>query len=79
MKSFVRVAVIENEVQANFLEAVLNDRGIPHQFRSYHDLVYDGLFQNTKGWGHIDAPKEYEEEILEIISEINDANINEIE
>jgi hypothetical protein len=38
--------------------------------RSYHDTAYDGLFQTQKGWGCINAPESYREEIKEILSDV---------
>lgn len=68
MKKYVLIAKLENEFQAQLLGGVLEKEDIPHRIRSYYDLVYDGLFQNQKGWGHIEAPIEYKEDILSIIN-----------
>ena len=38
--------------------------------RSYRDLVYDGLFQLSKGWGRVDAPEQYKDNILAILETI---------
>jgi len=70
MSDYLRIAVLDNEVQAKLLEAVLMERGIPFRIRSYHDLVYDGLFQNQKGWGHIEAPSEYLNAILTVLKDL---------
>lgn len=71
MKKFKKIAVLENQIQAQLLEDVLKQREIPHMMRSYHDSAYNGLFQQAKGWGHVEAPAVYEDEILEIISELS--------
>jgi len=65
--AFVKIANIENLIEAQVLESALNDQEIPHRIRSFHDTAYDGLFQFQKGWGEIYAPEEWKEEILEII------------
>ena len=70
MSESERIAVLNNPVEAQLLEAELMDAGIPHVMRSYHDLVYDGLFQFSKGWGHVEAPVEHREEILHILEGI---------
>jgi hypothetical protein len=44
----------------------LKERNIPHLIRSYHDSAYDGLWQYHTGWGQIDAPEEFKEEIIMI-------------
>jgi zinc ribbon protein len=64
------MAVLDNEVQAELVEAMLSERKIPHILQSYHDSAYDGLFQMGKGWGRILAPPEFKGEILEILGDI---------
>lgn len=71
MDSYKKIAVLENEIQAQLLEDVLTQRNIPHRMRSYHDSAYDGLFQQTKGWGHVEAPQTYEDEIQEILDDLS--------
>lgn len=65
--AFVKIANIENLIEAQVLESALKEQEIPHRIRSFHDTAYDGLFQFQKGWGEIYAPEEWKEEILEII------------
>ena len=67
MDDYVKVAILENEVEAGFLDSILSERQIPHLMRSYHDMAFDGLFQAQKGWGHVSVPLAYKEEVLEII------------
>jgi len=73
---YVKIAVLENPFEAQVISAVMEDEGIPHLIRSYHDTAYDGLFQAQKGWGEIRAPKEYGKQILEILSDVR-AGTNE--
>ncbi len=65
-----RIAVLDSMVEAQVLESVLKEKGIPHVMRSYHDSAYDGLFQGPKGWGHVEAPSECEEAILESLRDL---------
>jgi hypothetical protein len=71
MEKYIKIAVLENEIQAQLLDDVLTQRNIPHMMRSYHDSAYDGLFQHSKGWGHVEAPENYEDEIIEIIDNLS--------
>ncbi len=64
--TYVKIANIENLIEAQILESVLKKRKIPHRIRSFHDTAYDGPFQFQKGWGEI-SPAELKEDILEII------------
>lgn len=70
MEGFVKILVLENEIEAKLIEGILKEKGIPHFIRSYHDTAYDGLFQTVTGWGEILAPSSYKEEIEEIVEEI---------
>lgn len=70
MQDLVKVAVIENDIEAGLVESILRERGIPHLLRSYRDTAYDGLFQTQKGWGDICAPRAHAEEIQEILSDL---------
>jgi len=66
MSKTVKILVLENEIEANLLDGLLKEREIPHVIRSYHDSAYDGLWQYHSGWGQLDAPEEYRDEILMI-------------
>jgi len=61
-----KILVFNNEFEARLLDEILNEKTIPHIIRSYHDSAYDGLWQNNSGWGHIEAPEEYREDILKV-------------
>lgn len=70
MSKTVKILILYNEIEANYLEGLLKERGIPHVIRSYHDSAYDGLWQAHSGWGQLDAPEEFREEILEIYKDM---------
>ena len=63
---YVRILILNNEIEAQLLDAALKERDIPHVLRSYHHLIYDGIFQTHKGWGQVDAPEEFKEDIVQI-------------
>jgi hypothetical protein len=70
MYKTVKILVLINEVEANLLDGLLKEREIPHLVRSYHDSVMNGLWQTQSGWGHLEAPGEFREEILKIYREM---------
>jgi hypothetical protein len=70
MDKVEKIAVLDNEVQAELLDNVLTERGIPHLLRSYHDTAFDGIFENPRGWGHVEAPEEFRDEIRAIVEDI---------
>lgn len=67
---FVKIALLDNAIEAQLIDSVLKDQDIPHMLRSYHDTAYDGLFQIQKGWGEVQAPAAFKETILEILESI---------
>ncbi len=69
---WLRVAVLDYEVEAEHLAAELTQRNIPHVMRSYHDSALDGLYQLSRGWGHVEAPREYRELILGILKDLRE-------
>ena len=71
MSKPVKILVINNEIEAMLLDEILYDKKIPHILRSYHDSAYDGLWQTQTSWGHIEAPEEYREEIINIYNEMS--------
>ena len=70
MEKFKKILVLNNEVEARLLDAVLEEKQIPHLMRSYHDTAYDGLWQQQQGWGHVETPERYSEEILSIYRDL---------
>ena len=70
MAKFKKILVLDNEVEARLLDAVLEEQQIPHLMRSYHDRAYDGLWQQQKGWGHVEASEDHTEQILAIYEDL---------
>ncbi len=70
MERFKKILILDNEIQARLLDSILTERAIPHRMKSYHDSAYDGLFQAHQGWGHVEAPQEYAEEIKIIYNDL---------
>jgi hypothetical protein len=57
---------LDNEFEADIFAALLEEEGIPFAVVNHHSLAYDGLFQMSMGWGHIEIPEEYQEKAVEI-------------
>ena len=70
MEEYKKILVLENEIEARLLDSVLDERDIPHRIRSYHDSAYDGIYQAQKGWGIVEAPLSWKEEILSIYRDL---------
>ena len=78
MGAFKKIVVFENAIEAQLLAALLEEREIPHLVRSFHDSAMNGLYQMGRGWGRLEAPPEYEEEILLLFESIQ-AQADELE
>ena len=70
MEDIERIIDLENEIIATLIESILIEREIPHILRTYHDSAYDGLWAYQQGWGFIEAPPEFRDEILKIYEEV---------
>jgi hypothetical protein len=73
MSQYCKIAVLENEVEAELLEAILKEHNIPHFIKSYHDIIFDGVFQIQKGWGHVSSPEQYKAKIMQILADIRES------
>ena len=71
MRRTVKILELRTEVEARLLSGLLEQRGIPHMLRSYHDSVYDGMWQTQTCWGFLDADEENREEIMKIFIEMS--------
>lgn len=70
MKNYIRIINLDNEVEARLIESELEKRNIPFFIQSHYDLAYDGIFQTQKGWGYIEAPPDYQDEIIKIYKDL---------
>lgn len=71
MSRTVRILVFNNEIEAKLLSEILTGKKIPHMVRSFHDSALDGLFQVNAGWGILEGPEDFREEILKIYEEMS--------
>ena len=72
MTEFERIAVLDNEAEAGALDAILDERGIPHMIWSFHDAALDGLFQIQRGWGSVEASQSHKTEITQILDDLRE-------
>jgi len=71
--SVARIAILENEFEALALGTELEALDVPHAMVSYHDTALDGLFQVFQGWGHVEAPTQFRDEILTVLESMRRA------
>lgn len=70
MNGYLKIAIVENQFEAQLLQSMLDEQGIAYYLKSYYDTAYDGLFQRNKGWGAVYAPENHKEVIVEMIEGI---------
>lgn len=70
MENFQKIAILENEFEAQLLKSILIEREIAHYIKSFYDIAYDGLFQKSNGWGAVFAAAQDEAEIIRVLFEI---------
>jgi hypothetical protein len=68
-----KVALVENEVEAERLDVELSNQNIPHIMRSYRDSAWADMYQFSKGWGEVEAPNERKNQVLSILHDIRAA------
>lgn len=56
-------------MEALRMRDLLEQDGVSFMIRSFHDSVYDGLFQNQYGWGVLEADEKDERHILELLQD----------
>lgn len=76
MDKVERIAILKNEVEAQLLAGELAELDIPHLMKSYYDGAFDGVYQFSKGWGHIEAPSEFRDKILEVLAGMRQGSLN---
>lgn len=72
MRNYVKAAVLNNEIEARLLSSLLEEEGIAHFLRSYHDSAYDGIFQAQLGWGHVEADPRHHDRIVELLDDLRE-------
>ncbi|MEI6683475.1 MAG: hypothetical protein WCO44_12640 [Bacteroidota bacterium] len=70
METYEKILVLNNEFEAGLLEEVLTDRKIPHGIVTSDDSALGGIVEMENGWGYVEAPEKYRDEIMRIYEEI---------
>ena len=70
MEIYEKILVLNNEFEAGLLEEILTDRKIPHGIVTSDDTALGGIMEMEFGWGYVEAPEKYRDEITGIFEEI---------
>lgn len=75
--SFKHIIDIENEALGALLDGMLEEEGIPHRIVRNYDNVYAGIFIPQYGWGYVEAPEEYREQVIDLYLDLKLSNRQE--
>ncbi len=70
METYEKILVLNNEFEAGLMQEVLEDRKIPHGIVTSDDTALGGIIELEFGWGYVEAPAKYRDEIMKIYAEI---------
>ena len=70
METYEKILVLNNECEAGLMEEVLTDREIPFGIVNSDDSALGGIMEMEVGWGYVEAPEKYRDEIMKIFEEI---------
>jgi hypothetical protein len=70
MESYEKILILNNEFEAGLIEEILTDRQIPHGIVTSDDTALGGIMEMELGWGYVEAPEKYREEIGKIYAEM---------
>lgn len=70
METYEKILVLNNEFEAGILEEVLSDRKIPHGIVTSDDSALGGIIELENGWGYVEAPATFRDEIAKLYTEI---------
>ena len=71
METFEKILDLSNEYEANLLSEILTDKKIPFGIVSAGDSAMGGIWELENGWGYVEAPPEFKDEITTIYNEIS--------
>ena len=69
--------MLNSEVEAEHLDVELDNLAIPHVMVSYSDSAMDGLYQLSKGWGHVEAEEANERTIRSLLNDFRQGRFAE--
>ena len=70
MDEFEKILDLNNEFEANLLEEILSDKNIPYGIVPVSDSAFGTLEILENGWGYLEAPERFRDEIMEIYAGI---------
>jgi hypothetical protein len=72
---FVKLLELKNEIEAQLLQSLLEERKIPHAVKRYANPALGGFFQTEFGWGCLEGAPEDAEAIRALYDDIKAATV----
>ncbi|MGE5425300.1 MAG: hypothetical protein ACM3N9_08035 [Syntrophothermus sp.] len=70
MEKSEKILTLNNQFEATMLSQVLTDKNIPHALVPLTDSAFGGIENMEAGWGYVEAPAEYTDQILFYYDEV---------
>jgi hypothetical protein len=70
MDDFEKILDLNNEFEAERLDEILKEKNIPFGIVPVSDSAFGAIETLENGWGYLEAPSRFKDEILEIYAEI---------
>ena len=70
MDQFEKILDLNNEFEAERLEEILKEKNIPFGIVPVSDSAFGSIEILENGWGYLEAPSRFKNEILEIYADI---------
>jgi hypothetical protein len=65
----VALCTVETPIEAQVLEGLLGDQGIPNQLVTWHSTPYDGLFESQRGHAELRVYRRDLERAREVLAD----------
>lgn len=70
MEKSEKILTLNNQFEATMLSQVLTDKNIPHALVSIEDSNFGGIEKMESGWGYLEAPEEFKDQIMFYYDEV---------
>jgi ATP-dependent Zn protease len=70
MSEMIKIITLKNRVEAELMDAILKENGIPYVITSYYDNALDGIYQMQLGFGVIESYEEHKDTIIALYDDL---------
>jgi hypothetical protein len=70
MSSYLKVKVLNNQIESNIITELLEESDIPFFIRGYHDTAYNGIFTGQFGFGDLYVREDFLTRAVSLIRQV---------